>query len=550
MSYIDPTPDDFALPDLNIIPKPVSIKQREGYFLLRRETVLVAAQPACAAADLLAKRLAPAVRGALAILETLPGNASSIEFRRDLALAYLGDEGYRLSVTPKRVTISAAEDAGLFYGTQTLLQLLPPKALGENGLEDREWTIPCAEIEDTPRFSWRGAMLDVSRHFMPVEFLRKFIDTLALHKLNVLHLHLTDDQGWRIEIKKYPKLTSVGAFREKTMVGFAEKSPIDTGFDAVAQTFDSTPHGGYYTQEQMREIVEYARLRHVVIVPEIEMPGHAQAAVAAYPELGGSEDPVEVSPRWGIHAELFNPRETTIRFLQDVLSEVLDIFPSPYIHVGGDEAVKTQWRNSAAAQERRRALELPDEEALQSYFIGRMDEFLNGKGRRLVGWDEILQDGLAEDAVVMSWRGEIGGVTAASQGRDVIMAPYTHTYLDYYQSEDWSRDPLAFRDTVTLETIYGYEPVPAGVPANQAHHVLGAQGQLWTEYMPNPAQVEFMAFPRLAALAEVTWSRRDGRTYPDFRRRLTAHLERLKALNVNYRPLDIPADVHASVADY
>ncbi|MEO7717841.1 MAG: beta-N-acetylhexosaminidase [Capsulimonas sp.] len=543
MSYLACAPDDACFPHVHIIPKPSRLRQREGFFQFTHSTVIVAAAEARSEALLLSERLTPALGFALPVEQTPAGAASRLEFTLDATLAALGDEGYRLSVSPARVTIAAASSAGLFYGLQTLLQLLPSSMLGAEICEDREWVVPCIEIEDSPRFVWRGTMLDVSRHFMPTEFLCKFIDTLALHKLNILHLHLTDDQGWRIEIKKYPKLTRVGAFREETLVGFAEKSPTRPDFDPEEQVFDGTPYGDFYTQEQMREVVEYARRRHVTIVPEIEMPGHAQAAVAAYPELGCTDMRVDVSPRWGIHAELFNPLETTIAFLQDVLSEVMDVFPSPFIHVGGDEAVKTQWRESTVAQTRIRELGLSDEEELQSYYIRRMDEFLTLKGRRLIGWDEILQGGLAENAAVMSWRGEVGGVTAAAAGHDVVMAPYSHTYLDYYQTEDWAHEPLAFNDIVTLETVYAYEPVPAKIPAHLEHHVLGAQGQLWTEYMPTPAQVEYMAFPRLTALSEVTWSSRECRDYSDFRARLSVHVKRLAALGVAYRPLDVPTAV-------
>ncbi len=433
--------------------------------------------------------------------------------------------------------IHAAARPGLFYGIQTLLQLLPASFCSLAGAELGECSIPCVEIEDHPRFGWRGAMLDVARHFLTPQFILKFIDLLALHKMNVLHLHLTDDQGWRIEIKKYPRLTSVGAVREKTLVGRALANPADEGFDPASQRFDDRVHSGFYTQEQAREIVAYAAARHITVVPEIEMPGHAQAAVAAYPSLGCSDEPLEVSPRWGIHDALYLPTERTFEFLRDVLTEVMAVFPSPFIHVGGDEAVKTQWRNAPACQAIRRELGLPDEDAMQSYFIGRMGDFLTRQGRVLVGWDEILEGGLSPGAVVMSWRGEEGGVEAARQGHDVIMAPHRLTYFDYYQSEDRDAEPLAFREVLTLPMVYGYEPIPADLSPESVPHVLGAQCQLWSEYMPTAEQVEYMAFPRLCALSEVTWTSRGNKDYDGFLDRLHLHLARLDALRVNYRPV-------------
>jgi hexosaminidase len=390
-----------------------------------------------------------------------------------------------------------------------------------------DWRIPCVEIEDIPRFGWRGAHLDVARHFMPKSFIKKFIDLLALHKLNTFHWHLTEDQGWRIEIKRYPRLTEVGAWRKETVVGHyrSVENPV----------YDGRPHGGFYTQEDISEIVAYAQERCINVIPEIEMPGHAQAAITAYPELGNTGRPAEVRTIWGISEEVFNVNETTIEFLQNVLTEVLELFPSEFIHIGGDECPKRQWRESPDAQARMRELGLADEEELQGYFIRRMDTFLTGRGRRLVGWDEILEGGLAPNATVMSWRGEDGGIAAAKAGHDVVMAPNIYTYLDYYQSEDWETEPLAIGGYVPLEKVYHYEPVPAALSAAEGRHVLGTQGQLWTEYMPDYRQVEYMAFPRLCALAEVAWTPPQHKDYGEFSSRLTAHLKRLDVLDVNYR---------------
>ncbi len=511
---------------------------RDGTFALNAHTQILCDEAALPEGRYLAEALRRAVGSTVPLNAALAHPAPAIALRLDRDCLALGDEGYRLTVSPDGIALHAAARPGLFYGIQTLWQLLPPAFYSPGGMEVGECAVPCVEVEDRPRFRWRGAMLDVARHFLPPEFVLKFIDLLALHKMNVLHLHLTDDQGWRIEIKKYPRLTSIGGVRAKTLVGRALVNPADADFDPSSERFDGLAHGGFYTQEQAREIVAYAAARHVTVVPEIEMPGHAQAAIAAYPSLGCGDGPLEVSPRWGIHDALYKPSEATFGFLQDVLTEVMEVFPAPYVHVGGDEAIKTLWRTSEECQALRRDRGLPDEEALQSYFIGRMDDFLTQRGRTLVGWDEILEGGLSPGAVVMSWRGEEGGVEAARQGHDVVMAPHRFTYFDYYQSEDRDAEPLAFRELLTLDTVYGYEPIPADLAPDRARHVLGAQCQLWSEYMPSAAQVEYQAFPRLSALAEVTWSSREHKDYDGFLDRLGRHLKRLDALGVHYRPLE------------
>jgi len=516
---------------MTIVPKPVYVVRGEGEFVLRSDTAIVADGSSRDVAAQFAAAILPATGFALNIASEVPGDVqSSIVFQLDAALASLGAEGYRLTVTPRQVMARASEPVGLFYAMQSLRQLLPPEIFSPARVEGVTWSSPCVEIEDMPRFGWRGAMLDVCRHFMPKDFVLRFIDLLALHKLNVFHWHLTDDQGWRIEIKKYPRLTEVGAWRKETLVGRMRRD--------IPLTFDGVRHGGFYTQEDVREIVAYAQARHVTIVPEIEMPGHAQAAIAAYPELGNAGDPLEVRTYWGISENVYNVEESTLAFLQDVLAEVLDLFPSTFIHIGGDEAPKAQWRASPAAQARMQALGLHDEEELQSYFIRRMDAFLVSRGRRLIGWDEILEGGLAENATVMSWRGVTGGVAAVNAGHDVVMSPNIYTYLDYYQSEDREREPLAIGGYVPLDKVYDFEPVCEGIGETHAHHVLGGQAQLWTEYIPTLEHVEYMAFPRLCALAEVTWMPAESKDYADFLIRLGTHLRRLDALSVNYRALD------------
>jgi hexosaminidase len=513
------------------IPKPVKLTPRDGVFTLTADTPIVAHGPASTIGHTLARAIAPAT-GYWLTVTTSSSRANSIVIEIAPDLAHLGAEGYQLNVTPESITLHAPQPAGLFYGVQSLLQLLPPEILREAPVENVAWTIPCGQIEDYPCFGWRGAMLDVGRHFMPKSFIKKFIDLLALHKLNTFHWHLTEDQGWRIEIKQYPRLTEIGAWRKETLIGKPDRNNPEN------DKFDGKPHGGLYTQDDVREIVAYARARYIVVVPEIEMPGHAQAAIAAYPELGNTGQQIEVGTTWGIYENVFNVEESTFQFLRNVMAEVLALFPSPFIHIGGDECPKAQWKASPQAQARMKELGLKDEEELQSHFVRRMDEFLTSQGRWLVGWDEILEGGLAPNATVMSWRGEKGGIAAARAGHDVVMSPNTSTYLDYYQSEDRSKEPLAIGGFVSLEKVYTYQPIPKELTPEEARHVLGAQGQLWTEYMPNTRHVEYMAFPRLCALAEALWTPGAAKDYGDFTRRLGTHLKRLSILDVNYRPLD------------
>jgi hexosaminidase len=537
----------------DIVPRPAQMQRGAGVFALTPATRIVASGAAAAPAALLRGYLQPATGFALPI--GAADGANAIRLR----LAAGGPrEGYRLVSDARGVTVTAATPAGLVYGIQTLRQLLPPEIYRAAAVAPRAgaWTLPALTVEDAPRFAWRGSHLDTVRHFMPKTFVLKHIELLAQHKLNVFHWHLTDDQGWRIEIKRYPRLTSVGAWRRETMIGAARG-------DAPAQHFDGQPHGGFYTQDDIREVVAYAAARKITVVPEIEMPGHALAAIAAYPALGNHpERQLEVGREWGVIEQVFNVEDGTIAFLQGVMDEVLALFPSPYIHVGGDECPKTEWAQSPQALARMKALGLvapattledirnykdaagkpaehPALHGLQSWFIGQMDAYLVKRGRRLIGWDEILDGGVAPGATVMSWRGEAGGIKAAAAGHDVVMTPENRTYLDYYQAAQDSpgfREPRAARSLTTLAQIYAYEPVPAALPAAQARHVLGSQAQLWTEYMPTPRQVEYMAWPRLLALAEGLWTPRALKDYAQFERRLPAELQRLDAQDVNYRP--------------
>ena len=438
-------------------------------------------------------------------------------------------EGYRLTVAEDGVAIVGADAAGAFYGAQTLRQLLPPASFDPKA-KAVATPIAAIRIEDYPRFSWRGQHLDVVRHFLPKADVLRFLDAMALHKLNTFHFHLTDDQGWRIEIKRYPKLTRIGGFRKDTMLTYDPP------------TYDGKPHGGFYTQREIREIVAYAAARHITVVPEIEMPGHAQAALAAYPELGNLDATggakVETGTKWGVIYDVFNAEDSTVTFLQNVLAEVLPLFPSRFIHVGGDEVPKEQWKASPSAQAKIRRLGLKDEHELQSWFIRQMDAWLAARGRRLLGWDEILEGGLAPGAAVMSWRGPEGGIAAAKAGHDVVMSDNGYLYFDAYQSEDRTKEPHAIGGYLPWEKVYALEPIPAALTPEEGRHILGAQGQLWTEYISGLAHVEYMTFPRVCALSEVLWSHPETRDVAVFRARLATHLERLRAMGVNFRPLD------------
>ena len=509
--------------EVSIIPRPVSLIRAEGEFTLKQDTVILTDRETQLVGELLTESLARSTGYHLRLKRDGKEATNTISLRIDPTLFNLGDEGYRLEISAERVIIRAPNTAGAFYAAQSLMQLFPPEIYAGSEQRRMKWTIPASQIEDVPRFKWRGALLDVGRHFMPKEFVLKFIDLLALHKMNVFHWHLTDDQGWRIEIKKYPKLTQIGSLRKE--------SPIE-GSDQKG--FDGTPHGGFYTQREIREIVAYAKRRFVTIVPEIEMPGHASAAIASYPELGNTEQRIEVSTHWGVHKDIYNVNEGTVVFLQNVLEEVLGLFPGKFICIGGDEVPKDQWKASREAQARLKELGLNDEQELQSYFICRMDQFLTAHGRRLIGWDEILEGGLAPGAAVMSWHGLDGGVTAARAGHDVVMAAKAYTYFDFAQSKD-PGVPFDERRYVPLEKVYSFEPIPSELSAEEAKRILGAQGQLWTEHIPNPARLEYMAFPRLVALAEVAWCPREKRDYANFLERLKTHERRLEILKVNFR---------------
>ncbi|MET8827410.1 beta-N-acetylhexosaminidase [Streptomyces sp. NPDC004610] len=443
----------------------------------------------------------------------------------------LGAEGYRLDITADGVDLTGADPAGLFRGAQTLRQLLGPDAFRRAPLPGREWRLPLARIEDAPRFRWRGMMLDVARHFMPKEGVLRYLDLLAAHKLNVFHFHLTDDQGWRVEIKRHPRLTEVASWRSRTKWGH-RASPL----------WEDRPHGGFYTQDDIREIVAYAAERHITVVPEIDIPGHSQAAISAYPELGNTDvtdtTSLSVWDTWGVSKNVLAPTDNVLRFYEGVFEELLELFPGEFIHVGGDECPKDQWRDSPLAQARIQELGVKDEDGLQSWFIRHFDGWLATRGRRLVGWDEILEGGLAEGATVSSWRGYEGGIAAARAGHDVVMCPEQQVYLDHRQ-DGGPDEPVPIGFVRTLENVYRFEPVPEELTEDEARHVLGTQANVWSEVMENSARVDYQVFPRLAAFAEVAWSALPApaeRDFADFERRMTAHYGRLDALGVAYRP--------------
>ncbi len=504
----------------HIIPQPVSLTAKTGDFKITGDTKILLAssdEGLKTAAAHLASLLIKATGTTIAPAE---GDEGKDAFLFQLDPSITNDEGYSLIVTPYDVTIKAKTGAGAFYAVQTLRQLMPIEA--ESSVMTA-LSIPCVEIIDSPRYTYRGMHLDVGRHFFGVNDVKKYIDVMALHKMNRFHWHLTEDQGWRIEIKKYPKLQTVAACRKETLIGHYNDNP---------QKYDGKEYCGFYTQDEAREIVRYAAERFITVIPEIEMPGHGLAAIAAYPELGCTGQPAEVGTKWGVYDNVFCPKEVTFKFLEDVLTEVMDIFPSTYIHIGGDECPKTAWEKSKFCSDLIAEKKLKDEHGLQSYFIQRMEKFLNSKGRSIIGWDEILEGGLAPNATVMSWRGTDGGIAAAKQGHDVIMTPTDYCYLDYYQSQD-PNEPLAIGGYLPLDKVYSYNPDPTDLTPEEHKHILGVQCNLWTEYIPDLSKLEYMAYPRACAIAEIAWSPQASRNYDDFVGRLSQHLKRLQALGVN-----------------
>jgi hexosaminidase len=513
-------------PALSVIPAPRSLTPGSGSFRIPTSVTVAVSEPDDAKLAELAVLVADLLRhqaGAEVAVSDTPASApvgGGVTLSLDAAEtaeAGADPEAYVLEVTSEGVTLEAAAHAGLFYGIQTLRQLITPA-------DDAGHEIPAVLIDDAPRFPYRGMHLDVGRHFFPVDFIKRYIDLMSRYKMNTFHWHLTEDQGWRLEIKKYPRLTEIGSCRAETMLEKNYEPYVGDGIE----------YCGFYTQAEAREVVAYAAERYVTVIPEIEMPGHSLAALSAYPELACTPGPFAAATRWGIFPDIYCPTEETFGFLEDVLAEVMAIFPSRYIHIGGDEAPKERWEESAEAQAVIEREGLADEHELQSYFIRRIEQFLIANGRRLIGWDEILEGGLAPEATVMSWRGIQGGIEAAQQGHDVIMTPTSHAYFDYYQG-DPEVEPIAIGGFLPLQRVYSFEPIPDELTAEQAKHVLGAQANVWTEFMKTPEKVEYMAYPRALAMAEVAWSPAEARDFDDFERRLPAALERLDAMGVDFR---------------
>lgn len=524
--------------EYNIVPLPNQMIPQEGRFELssKVKVVTTACTPEVKTiADSLVERIA--LTSGIRLSQTDQANSSppTITFAMN---PQLPAEGYELSVKPSGIILSASQPNGFFYGVQSLYQLLPPAVYGRTKDKKAAWSVPAVEIQDAPRFPYRGLMLDVCRHFSELDYIYKFIDQLAAHKMNTFHWHLTDDQGWRIEIKKYPKLTEIGSKRKETLV--------DYYYTNWPQIFDGKEHGGYYTQEQIKAVVAYAASKYITVIPEIEMPGHAVAAIASYPELSCTPDTTyDVTGTWGVFDQVFCPKEETFAFLEGVLDEVIELFPSSYIHIGGDECPKTAWKNCDHCQTLIRTLGLKDdttpntvdgkkhtkEEKLQSYVITRMEKYLNSKGRNIIGWDEILEGGLAPNATVMSWRGVEGGITAAKAGHNAIMTPNPYVYLDHYQ-EDPEFAPTTIGGYNTLKKTYSYNPVPDDADELVKKHIIGLQGNIWNEYMQNDERRDYQTFPRAIAIAETGWTENRNKNWNSFCRRMVEEFERMDIMQV------------------
>ncbi len=513
--------------NLHLVPEPAFTETKTGSITITPATSLVAANAETRkSAAFLNLYLQEYYGFKLPVVSKASGNA--VVLSNTLSKGTIPGK-YTLTINDKQVLIKG-DNQGVFYAIQTLLQLLPLE-------KSRRLSVPQVTIIDSARFGYRGMHLDVARHFFPVNYIKKFIDLIAMHKMNTFHWHLTEDQGWRIEIKKYPKLTQVGAYRNGTIIG---KNP-GTGND-------NKRYGGFYTQAEVKEVVKYAADRYITVLPEIELPGHASAAIAAYPELScfpkqstqikprvtwsGDTTGKEVVQNWGVFPDVFCPTETTFTFLQNVLDEVIPLFPGKYIHIGGDECPKDYWKKSEFCQQLIKEKGLKDEHGLQSYFIGRIEKYLNSKGKQIIGWDEILEGGLAPNATVMSWRGEKGGIEAAKQKHQVIMTPTTYVYFDYSQSR--KEDSLTIGSYLPVQKIYSYEPVPKELTEEEGKYIIGAQANVWTEYIKTPSKLEYMLFPRMSALSEVLWSPKKSRNWSMFEVKMPSLLKRYDWLKVSY----------------
>ncbi|MCB0807008.1 MAG: beta-N-acetylhexosaminidase [Bacteroidales bacterium] len=527
---------------LKIIPQPVSYEVHSDFFKIDKETKiwLEGDVDLSSEADYLTEILNESTGFALPIIKD--EQRSNVIILKGEKGFGTGNEAYDLDVSSKKIVIRASHKAGVFYGIQTLLQLFPPEVYVRFA-DQSEIKIPACSISDHPRFEWRGMHLDVSRHFFPVTFIKKYIDLIAMHKMNRFHWHLTDDNGWRIEIKKYPKLTEVAAWR----VDREHESWKDA---SSPQPNEKATYGGFYTQDEIKEVVKYAAVRHVEVIPEIEMPGHTSEVFAAYPELSCTGEQLYVQPgNYWPNIDIFCAgKEETFDFIENVLTEVIDLFPSEYVHIGGDEATKDRWKACPLCQKRMKDEGLANEDELQSWFIKRVEKYLNENGKKLIGWDEIIDGGLAPEATVMSWRGFEGGIKAAETGHDVVMCPTSYCYFDYYQA-DPDFEPEAIGGLTTLKEVYSFEPVPSELNTSQAEHIVGAQGNLWTEYVATPEHAEYMVLPRMTALAEVVWSPIEKRDWTEFLTRLQNQFKRFDKLKLNYSQGSFKVDIQPSWVD-
>ena len=503
-----------------LIPKPQQLEIKKGNFKITENSSVFFEGEFTIAGEFLVNYIQ---NGSSFLMKNTSEETATIAIKKDSTLPL---ESYTLSVSDSGIIIKAKDASGAFYAIQTLRQLMPISLEKQKGFQEKEFYISKVYIKDAPRFKYRGMHLDVGRHFFSKEFVKEYIANLAMLKMNYFHWHLTEDQGWRIEIKQYPKLTEIGAYREETLMGHFNDAPIK---------YDGEKYGGFYTQEDIKEIVAFAKKHQVTIIPEIEMPGHSQAAISAYPKLGCSGEQVPVAKTWGVFPDIYCPNEQTFVFLENVLTEVIDLFPGEYIHIGGDEAPKKHWKECDHCQKLIKDLDLKDEQGLQSYFIARIETFLNSKDKKIIGWDEILEGGLAPNATVMSWRGTQGAIDAAKEGHEVILTPGSHAYFDHYQSNSQD-EPLAIGGFLPLKKVYSFNPIPPELSKEEEKYVLGAQGNVWTEYMKTEDQVEYMVFPRILAMSEVLWGgvvKNIETDYPEFLSRLAPFLERLNALNIN-----------------
>ena len=509
-----------------IIPQPKVVRMNDcARFVIDNETkIQVHGDKAISELHFLTERLENVASLNLEI-DSVFGKQCNVIVFKEISESELGSEGYRLQVSEDRIDITASEASGFFYAIQTLLQLLPAEIYSNSPAIERCWDVPAGFIEDAPRFSYRGMHLDVSRHFYPVSFIKKYIDLLAMQKMNYFHWHLTDDQGWRIEIKKYPLLTKKGAWRDSTAINHPSSF--------IKPVFEKKRYGGYYTQEQICEIVSYASERHVTVVPEIDIPGHMLAALTAYPSLGCTQKGYQVGTEWGIYGDvLCAGNASCYKFLEDVMQEVVQLFPGPYIHIGGDECPKDRWKSCEKCQSWMKSHNIPSEYALQSYVIEYVGKYLKKYGKKIIGWDEILEGGIGKEATIMSWRGVGGGITAAKAGNQVIMTPNTHMYFNHYQA-NMLFEPLAHGRVASLEWVYSFNPIPAVLSKEDSKHILGVQGNVWSEYLPTYQMVEYMAYPRASAVAEIGWSSSNNRDWKSFLKRLQVQFERWRYYQVN-----------------